>query len=92
MSSLVSFTIEAWTYLAIDLVVVGVRVVARWRQMGIRNLSPDDFLMVIAGVSPSRESLSFQLTDPSPWQLLYTAETATAHYVGAYWQGMANSG
>ncbi|AEO61141.1 hypothetical protein MYCTH_2121009 [Thermothelomyces thermophilus ATCC 42464] len=71
--SVESFTIEAWTYLVIDIVVVAVRTLARWRQMGIRGLAPDDFLMIIA-------------------ILLYTAETATAHYVGAYWHGLANSG
>jgi hypothetical protein len=51
MSSVSAFTIEAWTYLAIDLVVVATRVIARWWQLGIRDMKPDDFLMVIAIVS-----------------------------------------
>ncbi|KAK4194297.1 hypothetical protein QBC40DRAFT_320773, partial [Triangularia verruculosa] len=71
--SLAAFTIEAWTYLGIDIVVVAIRFIARWWQLGLRDMKPDDFLMVIA-------------------ILLYTAETATAHYVGAVWNGLANSG
>jgi hypothetical protein len=51
MSSVSAFTIEAWTYLAIDIVVVATRVIARWWQLGIRDMKPDDFLMVIAIVS-----------------------------------------
>ncbi|KAK4246043.1 hypothetical protein C7999DRAFT_33596 [Corynascus novoguineensis] len=73
MTAVDPFIVEAWTYLAVDLVVVATRTIVRWRQMGFRRLAPDDFLMVIA-------------------ILLYTAETATAHYVGAYWHGLANSG
>ncbi|KAB5545543.1 hypothetical protein GE09DRAFT_1243211 [Coniochaeta sp. 2T2.1] len=68
-----SFTIEAWTYLAICIVIVAGRVAARLHITGWRNVSPDDILMVVA-------------------LLLYTAETAIAHYVGAWWLGLANSG
>jgi hypothetical protein len=46
----VNFVIEAWFYLAIDLVIVSIRVASRWHSIGFRNLSPDDFLMVIAAV------------------------------------------
>lgn len=53
LDPLTSFTIEAWTYLGIDLVVVTVRILAQWRQKGMRGLAPDDFLMIIAGVSSS---------------------------------------
>lgn len=49
-----NFVAEAWTYLAIDIVVVGIRSVARWRQQGLQGLAMDDFLMVIAIVSSSR--------------------------------------
>ncbi|KAF2199027.1 hypothetical protein GQ43DRAFT_450569 [Delitschia confertaspora ATCC 74209] len=68
-----NFIIEAWTYLAIDLIVVFIRCFAQWWNKGFRGLAMDDYLMVVA-------------------VLLYTAETATAHYVGAYWFGLANSG
>lgn len=51
MSSVSAFTIEAWTYLAIDIVVVAIRVIARWWQLGVRDMKPDDFLMIIAIVS-----------------------------------------
>jgi hypothetical protein len=42
------FTVEAWTYLAIDIVVVATRVIARGRMTGFRRIAPDDVLMVIA--------------------------------------------
>ncbi|KOS21727.1 hypothetical protein ESCO_001508 [Escovopsis weberi] len=72
MGSVDAFNIEAWSYLAIDIVIVFTRVFGRWKRLGLRGLSPDDFLMIIA-------------------LLLYTAETATAYWVGAFWQGLANS-
>lgn len=43
-----SFTVEAWTYLAIDIVVVATRVGARGRMTGWRNIAPDDILMIVA--------------------------------------------
>lgn len=43
--------VEYWTYLAIDIVIVGGRVAARWKTLGLGNLAPDDFLMVVAIVS-----------------------------------------
>lgn len=46
--SVSAFTVEAWTYLAIDIIIVAIRALARWRQMGIRGMSTDDFLMIIA--------------------------------------------
>lgn len=44
----VNFLVESWTYLAIDLVVVFARFAIRWASFGLRGLSPDDFLMVVA--------------------------------------------
>ncbi|OIW30387.1 hypothetical protein CONLIGDRAFT_681156 [Coniochaeta ligniaria NRRL 30616] len=67
------FTVEAWTYNAIDIVVVAARVALRGRLTGWRNMAPDDILMIAV-------------------ILLYTAETATAHYVVEIWHGLANSG
>ncbi|WAO92316.1 Hypothetical protein NCS54_00982000 [Fusarium falciforme] len=72
LDPLTAFTVEAWTYLGLSLIVVAIRFGARWRWMGLGGLAPDDYLMVLAG-------------------LLFTAETATAHFVGAYWQGLANN-
>jgi hypothetical protein len=43
-----NFTIEAWTYLAIDIVWVFARFFAQWRVRGFKGLKPDDFLMVVA--------------------------------------------
>lgn len=50
--------VEYWTYLAIDIVVVAGRFVARWHTVGFRDLAPDDYLMVVAIVShPSQHWL-----------------------------------
>jgi hypothetical protein len=51
MSSAQDFTIEAWTYLGVDLLLVLLRLLARWKTVGLRGLAVDDFLMVIAVVS-----------------------------------------
>ncbi|KAH8807837.1 hypothetical protein F5884DRAFT_347824 [Xylogone sp. PMI_703] len=67
-----NFVAEAWSYLAIDLVIVAIRLGTRWHTLGLRGLAPDDYLMTAAA-------------------FLYTAETALAYYVGAYWFGLANN-
>jgi len=46
------FTVEAWTYLAIDILIVATRVVARGRLTGWKNIAADDILMVVAIVRP----------------------------------------
>ncbi|KAM4054801.1 putative short-chain dehydrogenase reductase sdr protein [Hirsutella rhossiliensis] len=40
--------VETWTYFAISLVVILVRVGLRWRAEGFRGLDADDYLMVLA--------------------------------------------
>jgi len=50
------FVTEAFTLLAIALVVIGLRTYARSTSAGIRNFQIDDYLMLVAGVS---EPLSF---------------------------------
>jgi hypothetical protein len=85
-----NFVAESWSYLAVDLVIVGIRIASRWHLPGFRKLSHDDFLMAIAAVKPLKMSSRFtELIEAI--QLLYTAETATAYYVGAYWLGLANN-
>ncbi|KAI5466821.1 hypothetical protein BGZ63DRAFT_409971 [Mariannaea sp. PMI_226] len=54
--SLTSFTIEAWTYLGISLVVIAIRFGARWRWLGFSGLAPDDFLMLLAGLAFAGET------------------------------------
>ncbi|KAE8145823.1 hypothetical protein BDV25DRAFT_144306 [Aspergillus avenaceus] len=44
------FTIEAFTLLAIAIVTIVVRIVARWITAGPRNFQLDDYLMPLAGV------------------------------------------
>lgn len=51
--TLTGFTIEAWTYLGLSLVIIAIRFGTRWRMLGLTGLGPDDFLMVLAGVSSS---------------------------------------
>jgi hypothetical protein len=51
LDPLTAFTVEAWTYLGLSLIVVAIRFGARWRWMGLGGLAPDDYLMVLAGVS-----------------------------------------
>jgi len=87
-----NFLVESWTYLTIDLVVVFLRTFARWKTLGFRSLAWDDYLMVLAGVCGLRMIRLVARNHINNLQLLYTAETATAHYVGAYWFGLANSG
>ncbi|KAM5378650.1 hypothetical protein ACJZ2D_004449 [Fusarium nematophilum] len=72
LDPLTGFTVEAWTYLGISLIVVAFRFITRRRWFGLGGLAVDDYLMVLGA-------------------LLFTAETATAHYVGAHWQGLANN-
>lgn len=45
------FTTEAFTLLAVGLVIIGARTYARCSQVGIRGLEADDYLMVLAAVS-----------------------------------------
>lgn len=45
------FTTEAFTLLAVGLVIIGARTYARCSQVGVRGLEPDDYLMVLAAVS-----------------------------------------
>lgn len=45
-----NFNAEAFSLLAIGLVVIACRLYSRLLTVGFRNLAADDFLMIIAGV------------------------------------------
>lgn len=45
------FNTEAFTLLAVAIVVIGLRTTARWIMVGPRNFQPDDYLMLLACVS-----------------------------------------
>jgi hypothetical protein len=45
-----SFEIEAFTLLALAIIAITVRIVARWTVAGPKNFQLDDYLMPIAGV------------------------------------------
>lgn len=49
------FVTEAFTLLAVAIVIIGLRTTARWFMVGPRNFQPDDYLMLLACVSrPTR--------------------------------------
>lgn len=44
------FVTEAFTLLAVAIVIIGLRTVARWIMVGPRNFQADDYLMILACV------------------------------------------
>lgn len=44
------FNTEAFTLLAVAIVIIGLRTVARWIMVGPRNFQADDYLMLLACV------------------------------------------
>lgn len=60
-----NFIAEAFTLLAIGLVVIALRWVARVMTVGFKKLAPDDYLMVIAGVSQAAHIRSIQILSES---------------------------
>lgn len=57
------FNTEAFTLLAVAIVIIALRTVARWIMVGPKNFQADDYLMVLACVSDNdraekRRSLS----------------------------------
>lgn len=87
-----NFDAEAFSLLAISLVIIALRIYSRWTSVGFRKLAADDYLMVVAGVGNLLLHLSkTRGTDSRNEQLLYTAETVAAYCVGAYWHGLANN-
>ena len=53
-----NFIAEAFSLLAIGLIVIGLRLYSRCLSIGLRRLAADDYLMVLAGVRYISESLS----------------------------------
>ena len=45
-----NFIAEAFSLLAIGLIVIALRLYSRCLSVGVRRLAPDDYLMVVAGV------------------------------------------
>lgn len=44
------FIIEAFTYLAVGLIIIALRLYSRCLSVGFRRLAWDDYLMIVAGV------------------------------------------
>lgn len=57
------FATEAFTLLAIAIVAIAIRIVARWKIAGPKNFQVDDYLMPLAGVPPSLLSICRGLAD-----------------------------
>lgn len=93
-----NFIDEVWGLQGVAYVVLLLRYYSRIVTLGWGKLALDDFLIALAtvcctcictlGLALSRNAL---LTSPDP-QLVYTAESAAAYYVVAYWKGFANNG
>lgn len=47
-----TFVTEAFTLLGVGLSVIGTRTILRYKQVGVRKLQADDYLMLMAAVSP----------------------------------------
>lgn len=47
------FNTEAFTLLAVAIVIIGLRTSARWIMVGPKNFQADDYLMLVACVSLS---------------------------------------
>lgn len=55
---------EQFVLLALGLVVIGIRMAVRWRQVGPTNWELDDYLMPLTGVSEKETYLALQLSPP----------------------------
>ena len=88
-----NFIAEAFSLLAIGLVVIAFRLYSRILTVGFRNLAADDYLMIVAGVSSNLLLLRIESRNPKLiiHKCLYSAETVAAYVVGAYWYGLANN-
>lgn len=54
------FATEAFTLLAVAVVIIGLRAAARWIMVGPRNFQADDYLMLVACVRENpRRHLTF---------------------------------
>lgn len=84
-----NFAIEAFTLLALAVVIIVLRTIARWNTAGPKNFQLDDYVMPIAAVRGSRQPNS--LTDTDARKVVYGLETGAAYCVGAWWHGLANN-
>ncbi|KAI4102008.1 MAG: hypothetical protein L6R37_004673 [Teloschistes peruensis] len=89
-----NFTKEAFTLLGVGITVVALRTYARLTSVGIRKFMLDDYLMLLAVVSSSFQSIEFRrIVCQSNYQLqvVYGLETGAAYSVGARFHGLANN-
>lgn len=82
-----NFVAESWTYLAIDLVVIGIRLGWRIRSVGVRKLAADDYLMVVAAVLFPLLAVNFRgLTNGiSSYTLLRLLQPTMSEPIGLAW-------
>ena len=49
-----NFVIEAFTLLGLAIIIISLRIIARWIMVGLKNFWLDDYLMLLAGVGNLR--------------------------------------
>lgn len=45
-----AFTAEVWTLYAVSVLVIFIRIFARWKMVGIKQFQADDYLVLLAAV------------------------------------------
>lgn len=89
MAALRAFNVEAFTLLAVALLVTALRCWVRIRTVGFKNLWADDYLVVLAAVG---DALSHPTSLPLTFrQITYSVETGLAYSVGNIAHGLANN-
>lgn len=88
------FVAEAFSYLAIAIVFIFLRLYFQFlKRGGIKGLGLDDLFMIGAGVCTGGRTppLETSQTNCSAPQLFYAAETAAAYVIAVYFLGFANN-
>lgn len=86
-----AFVTEAFTLLGVALLFIGLRSYVRISTVGWKGLQADDYLMWVAAVSAVGSRCLYFCANCLD-KIAYSAETALAYSVGAYWRGLANNG
>lgn len=74
-----SFVTEAFTLLAVGIIIVGLRTYARWSSVGLQGLKFDDYLMLFAVVSTNFPCFMLPVTS--------NIRTKLAQYIGSQQSG-----
>lgn len=87
-----NFVIEAFTLLAVGILVVMLRTYARVQAVGLQKLQPDDYLVWFATVScPVISLFKTAAASDTGMKICYAAETGIAYILGSEVHGLGNS-